>query len=159
MIWPLSRRNGRRRSERQPFLEPAVQGEMRRTTDALRAGAPARPTATPPCDRAPEGWTCSRGYGHEGPCAASPVGGDTWDMKQALAAPGRFYGDGGTIHGSTWLDVEVDDAGTVVAVWFRCQTLPWRVFRRSSGDGRYGPEDMSPCQLTGVEVLDPEPRP
>lgn len=26
------------------------------------------------CDKAPEGWKCSRVKGHEGPCAASPVG-------------------------------------------------------------------------------------
>ena len=25
------------------------------------------------CDRPPEGWYCTRGYGHEGPCAAEPV--------------------------------------------------------------------------------------
>jgi hypothetical protein len=79
---------------------------------------------------------------------------DLFAQKQALAAPARYYGDGGTIHGTTWLDVEVDDAGRVLAVWFRCQTLPYRVFRRS-GDERYGEEDMSPGRLTGVEILDP----
>lgn len=102
---------------------------------------------------------CTRGHGHDGPCAAWPIDGDGWTLKQQLAAPGRYYGDGGTIHGSTWLDVEVDGDGQVVAVWFRCQMLPWRVFRRTGGDGRYGPEDMSPCQLTGVEVRDPERQP
>jgi hypothetical protein len=24
------------------------------------------------CDRPPSGWTCSRGKGHDGPCAATP---------------------------------------------------------------------------------------
>ena len=38
----------------------------------------------------------------------------------------RTYGNTGTIHGSTELDIEVDDRGQVVAVWFRCQTLPFR---------------------------------
>jgi hypothetical protein len=28
--------------------------------------------ADPPCDKAPQGWLCSREKGHEGPCAAHP---------------------------------------------------------------------------------------
>jgi hypothetical protein len=28
---------------------------------------------TKPCTKPPEGWTCSRIEGHEGPCAASPA--------------------------------------------------------------------------------------
>lgn len=28
--------------------------------------------ADPPCDRPPEGWWCSRGRNHDGPCAARP---------------------------------------------------------------------------------------
>ncbi len=26
-----------------------------------------------PCDKPPPGWRCTRGLGHEGPCAAWPV--------------------------------------------------------------------------------------
>lgn len=37
----------------------------------------------------------------------------------------RFYGDGGTIHSTGYVDVEVHD-GQVVAVWFRCQMLPFK---------------------------------
>ncbi len=37
----------------------------------------------------------------------------------------RFYGDGGTIHSTTHLDIETRN-GEVVAVWFRCQTLPFK---------------------------------
>lgn len=46
--------------------------------------------------------------------------------RMAIPAAGddRFYGDGLTIHGSTELDVEVFN-GDVVAVWFRCQRLPF----------------------------------
>ncbi len=48
-----------------------------------------------------------------------------WEAVRA-ALPGgyRFYGDGGTIHGSTRLDVETHH-GHVVAVWFRCSTVPF----------------------------------
>lgn len=42
-----------------------------------------------------------------------------------LAAGEHFYGDGGTIHSNGELDVEVH-SGRVVAVWFRCSTLPFR---------------------------------
>lgn len=36
----------------------------------------------------------------------------------------RYYGGNGTIHGTTNLDIETRD-GRVVAVWFRCQALPF----------------------------------
>jgi hypothetical protein len=38
----------------------------------------------------------------------------------------RTYGGTGTIHRTGYLDVETDRTGTVVAVWFRCQMLPFR---------------------------------
>jgi hypothetical protein len=79
---------------------------------------------------------------------------NSFEEKQRLADPARYYGDGGTIHSTGHVDVEVDEAGEVVALWFRCQLLPFRVFRRHDDD-RYGPEDFSPGRLTGVEILDP----
>ena len=61
--------------------------------------------------------------------------------KQRAASPSRFYGDGGTIHASTDLDVEVHD-GQVVAVWYRCQQLPYRV-------SVVGPERVAEMVATG----------
>ena len=46
-------------------------------------------------------------------------------MTTALPENTSFYGDGGTIHDNTALDVEVHD-GKVVAVWFRCATVPFK---------------------------------
>lgn len=37
----------------------------------------------------------------------------------------RRYGDDKTLHRTGYLDVEVDAAGRVVAVWFRCQPVPF----------------------------------
>jgi hypothetical protein len=37
----------------------------------------------------------------------------------------RYYGSDMTIHDNESLDVEVDEHGQVVAVWFRCQPLPF----------------------------------
>lgn len=77
-----------------------------------------------------------------------------WKQKQKLAFPSRFYGDNGTIHGNTSLDVEVCD-GRVVSVWFRCQQLP---FKQSIVDAKRAKEmDESHVEalcLTGVEILD-----
>lgn len=77
-----------------------------------------------------------------------------WKRKQKLAAPSRFYGDGGTIHGNTSLDVEVCD-GRVVSVWFRCQQLP---FRQLEVDSRRASDmeasHVEVLRLTGVEILD-----
>ena len=52
-----------------------------------------------------------------------------WGALQTAAhrIGGRFYGDGGTIHSSNVLDIEVGPDGNVVAVWFRCAALPFRV--------------------------------
>lgn len=81
---------------------------------------------------------------------------ERWDVKQALAKPGRYYGDGGTIHGSTELDVETDDIGNVVAVWFRCQMLPFEQRRVDSGRASEMRNAYAYRQgrLTGVEVID-----
>ena len=37
----------------------------------------------------------------------------------------RYYGSDMTIHTGGEVNVELDDAGHVVAVWFRCQPLPF----------------------------------
>jgi hypothetical protein len=37
----------------------------------------------------------------------------------------RYYGGDGTIHRNGEVNVETDSNGTVVAVWFRCQPLPF----------------------------------
>ena len=38
-----------------------------------------------------------------------------------------IYGHNKTIHGTQWLNVEVDRDGHVVSVWFRCCALPFDV--------------------------------
>lgn len=53
--------------------------------------------------------------------------------RDLYSGPTRTYGFDGTIHGTEHLDVEVDAAGKVVAVWFRCQYLP---FRQSAADSQ-----------------------
>lgn len=79
---------------------------------------------------------------------------DRWRQKQELASPSRFYGDGGTIHGTTQLDVEVDKHGTVIAVWFRCQMLPFRQVDVDDQRAALLRCSILP-KITGVEVLDP----
>jgi len=72
-----------------------------------------------------------------------------WALKQALAHPGRYYGDGGTIHGTNHVDVCLDRNGYVVQVWFRCQMLPFSVGYDTDRE-YHNPE----IRLTGVEVID-----
>jgi hypothetical protein len=70
----------------------------------------------------------------------------------------RFYGDGGTIHGNTELDVEVDRNGKVVAVWFRCSMLPFRasVVDERRAEAMRAEEPAEP--LAGVVFRDEEAR-
>lgn len=59
---------------------------------------------------------------------------DIFRLKGSLAGydGNHYYGDGGTIHGTHHLDIEVDpDTGEVTAVWFRCLNLPFRVYSRT----------------------------
>jgi hypothetical protein len=70
----------------------------------------------------------------------------------------RYYGNGGTIHSSGHLDVEVYD-GKVVAVWFRCQPLAFehhdvRVERAMSMQAMYTQSAHPMPTLCGVEVRD-----
>lgn len=79
---------------------------------------------------------------------------EKWDQKQALARPSRYYGDGGTIHASTDLDVETF-GDTVVAAWFRCQRLPFRqVPVQIDRASAMAVSSNELPRLTGVEVLD-----
>jgi hypothetical protein len=45
-------------------------------------------------------------------------------QKEFAKTGTRYYGDGGTVHSSTHLDVETYN-GQVVSVWFRCMPLPF----------------------------------
>lgn len=81
-----------------------------------------------------------------------------WWLRQKLAWPGRYYGSTGTIHYRGWVDVEtVGDR--VVAVWFRCQPLPFKSREvdgvRASEMFRMYRERPMP-DIVGIEVLDHE---
>jgi hypothetical protein len=57
-------------------LSPEAQAKLLAITGAgirslQRAQAAADIMRMPLCKQPPEGWTCSRGEGHEGPCASS----------------------------------------------------------------------------------------
>lgn len=80
---------------------------------------------------------------------------DRWRRKQELAKPSRYYGDGGTIHSSGELDVETHN-GKVVAVWFRCATLPFKQVEVGNDRAKEMCLNYNEyCgKLTGVEILD-----
>lgn len=86
--------------------------------------------------------------------AGTPREDDWWRAKQGYAKPGRYYGDGGTIHATRHLDVETH-LGDVVAVWFRCRTLPFvqHEVDAARADAMRGSGATAPA-LTGVEVVD-----
>lgn len=84
------------------------------------------------------------------------VQGRQWRLKQRLAGPGRYYGDGGTIHHTGHLDVGVDADGRVVSVWFRCQPLPFvqnNVGLHRAAEMRRMYESPMPS-ISGVELVD-----
>lgn len=70
-----------------------------------------------------------------------------------LIDPGlRQYGPLGTVHRTTHLDVETC-AGRVVAVWFRCQQLPF-VQAKVSPQRAFSVDQRLPLKLHGVLLED-----
>ncbi len=70
----------------------------------------------------------------------------------------QTYGHDGTIHDSEHIDVEVDNTGRVVAVWFRCMALPFTQsvaddFRADQMRGHY-----SKIKLKAVQYDDGLPK-
>lgn len=60
----------------------------------------------------------------------------------------RYYGGNGTIHRTGHLDVETRN-GRVVAVWFRCQMLP---FEQHELDSDERAKDMEAAYAAGSDV-------
>lgn len=81
-----------------------------------------------------------------------------WWLKQKLATPGRFYGGDGTIHGTTQLNIEMEN-GEVVAVWYRCSALPFDVTEvhdnRAREMRKMYRQDTMP-KIFGLELWDEE---
>ena len=73
-----------------------------------------------------------------------------------------IYGHDGTIHHTTALHIEVDDAtGEIVAVWFRCMMLPFTVHRVEK-DRAESMRQIPPITLPtimAVHLLDEGPEP
>jgi hypothetical protein len=77
---------------------------------------------------------------------------ERWQLKQELAMPDRFYGDDGTIHQTTVLDVETYK-GEVVSVWFRCQPIAFE--QTEVDEDRATAMRVMPAPfVTGVQVSD-----
>lgn len=76
----------------------------------------------------------------------------TWQLKQELASPGRFYGDDMTVHHTTVLDVETHN-GNVVAVWFRCQLIAFQQVEVDENRKTEMAHASAPL-ITGVQVND-----
>jgi hypothetical protein len=65
----------------------------------------------------------------------------------------RTYGWNGTIHGTEALDVEIGPDGRVIAVWFRCQMLPFNVSHVSHARN-IGTTNAELPRIMAVEVID-----
>jgi hypothetical protein len=84
-----------------------------------------------------------------------------WARKQEAAKltdpNARYYGDGGTIHASGEVNVEVLN-GEVVSVWFRCQMLPFSAHQVSeyrAAEMRDAFKNLSETtRISGVEIID-----
>jgi hypothetical protein len=92
---------------------------------------------------------------------------DRFQRMTRAAKPDKYYGDGGTIHRTTHIDIEVDPDGYVVGVWYRCRQLPFRAtivsreraaemrcaFARKTADGVFMPTSTH-TYITGLIIGD-----
>jgi len=76
-------------------------------------------------------------------------------QQQPAHSPVRFYGDGNTIHSTGHLDVETSN-GAVVAVWFRCQTLPFKQVEVDAHRAEHMREIVFLPKIAGLDLVDPE---
>mgnify|MGYP001579770811 CR=1 FL=1 len=67
-----------------------------------------------------------------------------------------IYGHDRTIHRTGYVDVETDEKGQVVAVWFRCATLPFKQHRVDGERARQMREGSKPPPILAIEFLDTE---
>ena len=78
---------------------------------------------------------------------------ERWALKQELAEPSFYYGNGGTIHGTNHLDIVTNAIGTVTEVWFRCTQLP---FQQTKKLGPFERETIEMIEglskITGIEI-------
>lgn len=78
--------------------------------------------------------------------------------KRALfPGPVRHYGDDGTIHRTGEVNVELDERGRVVSVWFRCALLPFTqnvVGKDRAASMRRAYERQIP-RITAIDLVDP----
>lgn len=65
------------------------------------------------------------------------------------------YGHERTIHGTSLVNVVLDEQGKVTEVWFRCLQLPFDVSLEGTGKALYGKPDFGP-PIKAVEVDDRE---
>ena len=76
---------------------------------------------------------------------------EQWPVHYGDHFVGGEIADRTTSHGSGTIDIQVDPAtGQVVAVWFRCLTLPFTV----SLVDRPVPVSQPPLRITAVEYLE-----
>lgn len=62
-------------------------------------------------------------------------------------SPRHTYGGDGTIHRTGTIDIQQDEAGNVVAVWFRCLNLPFTV-------SQFGePTSVNPRETVAIEEI------
>lgn len=79
---------------------------------------------------------------------------ERWPVHYGDHFVGGELADRTTIHGSGTVDVQVSaETGEVVAVWFRCLDLPFRVSTVRGQDR----QDQSSITITAVEYLDGAP--
>ncbi len=78
---------------------------------------------------------------------------EQWPKHYGDDFAGGELADRSTIHGSGTIDVQVSaETGEVVAVWFRCLTLPFRISTVSEPV-----REQPPIAVTAVEYLDGAP--
>lgn len=63
-----------------------------------------------------------------------------------------FYGGDNTIHQTGEVNVQLDKHGNVVAVWFRCQMLPFTQ-RTVTGDYEEGLRSMDMTKLARIKGI------
>lgn len=73
-------------------------------------------------------------------------------VRPPAFSPRHTYGGKGTIHRTGTVDIQQDEAGNVVAVWFRCMSLPFRCSSVDETEQTINPMGIAIEEITYVDL-------
>jgi hypothetical protein len=107
---------------------------------------------TEQCDKPPEGWSCSRIKGHEGPCAAAPLANPSDKQEAGWWKPYAAAADAVSKSADVWQGFAIQDAKVCIDAYLAAIAAP---LAQSSEQDRIDAEQVAMRKLLAKVPLPP----